>query len=91
MATVIIAAQVKDLAEWASNFRTHGEIFRGYTATSVRYGTTDNNEVITVWEVQDLNTMLSQIESEETIQAMESDGVNRDSVKVFVVDKSVDL
>jgi hypothetical protein len=91
MATVIITAQVDDSANWEANFRTHTEIFRDYTATSVRYGTTDDNEVVTVWEVRNVDTMLSQIEQEETIQAMQSDGVNRDSVKVYVVDKSIAL
>jgi hypothetical protein len=57
----------------------------------VRYGSTDDNEIVTIWDVRDLDTMLSQIDSEETANAMQSDGVKRETVKVYVVDKGIDL
>ena len=35
--------------------------------------------------------MLSQLDLEETAEAMKIDGVRRDTVKVYVVDKAIDL
>ncbi len=91
MATVIITAQADDLAKWEAGFQTHVDLFRKYTATSVRYGSTDENELAIIWEVQDPDVMLSQLELEETATAMEFDGIRRDTVKVYVVDKVIDL
>ena len=91
MATVVITGQVEDSAKWEANFPTHRDVFRSYTATSVRYGTTEDNDVITIWEVKDADTMLSLIDSEETAEAMQSDGVKRETVKVYVVDKALSV
>jgi len=91
MATVIITGQAEDSAAWEANFQTHNDVFRDYTATSVRYGTADNNEVITIWEVQDLDKMLASMDSAETAEAMKSDGFKRDTARVFVVDKELNL
>lgn len=91
MTKIITTGQVEDAAEWESEFRTHVDLFRKYTATQVRFATTAENEIAIVWEVDDVDTYLRLLEAPETIQAMESDGVKRDTVKVFVLDKEVVL
>ncbi len=91
MPRIIITAQVEDSAKWEQGFRTHGGLFTEYTATAVHFTTTDENEVAILMEVTDANKFLELVESQGTIDAMESDGVKRDSVKISVLDKEVAL
>lgn len=91
MPRVIITAQVEDSANWERGFRTHGELFRDYSATAVHFAATDENEVAILWELDDLDKFLGLLESPETVEAMEFDGVKRETVKVFVLDKVLDL
>lgn len=91
MARVIITAQVEDAAEWERGFRTHGALFNDYTATAVRFTATGENEVAILWEVGDLDKFLALVDSPATADAMEFDGVRRDSVKIFVLDRELDL
>lgn len=91
MPRIIITAQVGDSAKWEQGFRTHGGLFTEYTATAVHFTVTDENEVTILMEVNDTNKFLELVESQATIDAMESDGVNRDSVKISVLDKEVAL
>ncbi len=91
MPRVIITAQVEDSADWEKGFRTHGGLFNDYTATAIHFTATDENEVAILWELDDLDKFLSLVESPETIEAMEFDGVKRETVKSFVLDKLFDL
>ena len=87
MARIVITAQVDDAAEWEKGFRTHGELFKEYTATAIQFTATDQNEVAIHWEVDDADKYLELLESAATAEAMEVDGVKKDTVKVFVLDK----
>ena len=87
MARIIITAQVEDSAKWEEGFRTHGALFRDYTATAIRFAATEDNEVATLWEVEDQNRFLTLLDSPATVEAMEFDGVKRETVKVFPLDK----
>ena len=91
MPRVIMTAQVEDSADWEKGFRTHGGLFNDYTATAIHFTATDENEVAILWELDDLDKFLSLVESPETIEAMEFDGVKRETVKSFVLDKLFDL
>lgn len=92
MATVIITAQVEDPAKWEQAFETHDDIFRtSYGAASVRFAAAQGNEVATFWEVSDADAFLQNLGSQETIDAMAADGVKRETVKTFVVDRTVHL
>jgi len=91
MPRVIITAQVEDSADWEKGFRTHGGLFNDYTATAIHFTATDENEVAILWELDDLDKFLALVESSETIEAMEFDGVKRETVKAFVLDKLFDL
>jgi hypothetical protein len=91
MPRVIMTAQVEDSADWEKGFRTHGGLFNDYTATAIHFTATNENEVAILWELDDLDKFLSLVESPETIEAMEFDGVKRETVKSFVLDKLFDL
>jgi hypothetical protein len=91
MSRIIITAQVEDATNWENGFRTHGELFNDYTATAIQFTTTDENEVAILWEVSDVNTFLEQLDAPETAEAMATDGVKPDTVKVFILDKVLDL
>lgn len=91
MTTIVVIAKCKDQAKWEAGFRTHAELFRAAYAVSkpVRYGMGEDEYVAACFETNDLATAMSAISSPETAEAMESDGLLRDTVKVFVLDKEL--
>ena len=91
MARVVVTAQVQDATEWEEGFRTHVELFREQTATAMYFTVTDENEFAICAEVDDLDKWREILESSATEEAMEHDGVKRETVKVFVLDKELDL
>jgi hypothetical protein len=84
---VIITAQVEDSANWEIGFRSHEELFTDYTATAIHFTATDDNEVAILWEVVYLDRFLEHLDAPETAAAMAQDGVNAETVKVYVLDK----
>ena len=91
MARVIVTAAVEDGARWEAAFRTHKKLFREYSATALHYTVADNNEVAIFMKVKKVSTFLEQMAAPETAEAMAGDGVKRDTVRIFVLDKEVDL
>ena len=91
MTRAIVTAQVENSANWENDFRSHVELFREYSATAIHFSTTNDNEVAILWEVTSLDTFLEQLNSPATAEAMAQDGVNHESVKVYVLDKMVNL
>lgn len=88
MQRIIVTAQVQDYAKWEKGFRTHGELLRTMSSSrTVRFGTTGDNTVAVYSEVEDVAKYMEILKSDATAQAMASDGVKRDTVKVFVLDK----
>ena len=88
MAKMVLTAQVENLEEWEKAFRTHGDLFRSQTVTRpINFATIEGNEVAVCAEPDDLKTFMDILDSPATAEAMESDGVKRDTVKVFVLDK----
>jgi len=89
MTRLVITAQVEDGVEWEEGFRTHLDLFREMTVTATHFAVTDENEVALYEEVTDLDKYFSIMESPATAEAMAHDGVKRDTVRVFVLDKEV--
>ncbi len=88
MPNVVVTAQVEDPAKWEEGFRTHGDLFRSQTITRpINFATIEGNEVAVWFEPDDLKTFMDILDSPATAEAMESDGVKRETVKVFVLDK----
>ena len=82
---------MEDSKEWEDGFRTHRDLFKSMTATAVRYAVTDDNQIAVCTEATDQAKYFEVLESRATVDAMKSDGVKRDTVKVFVLDKKLDL
>jgi hypothetical protein len=90
MTKVIVTAQVEDPVKWEKNFRTHGNLFRTQTVTKpVSFATIDGNHVAVCLEPDDLDTCLTILDSPPTAEAMAFDGVKRETVKVFVLNKEL--
>jgi hypothetical protein len=87
MARVIITAQVEDSAKWERGFRTHGALLRSMGTTVTHFTTTGGNEVALYAEPPDLAKWQQVMKSPATAEAMAFDGVKRETVKVFVLDK----
>ena len=90
MPKVVVTAQVEDPVKWEKNFRTHGALFKSQTVTTpVRFATTDGNHVAVCLEPDDLDTCMKILASPATAEAMAFDGVKKETVKVFVLDKEL--
>ena len=89
MPRIVVTAQVEDAVKWDKGLRTHGDIFRNnYTVTApVSFAISEGNTVAVCFEPADVDKALEAINSPATAEAMTADGVKRDTVKVFVLDK----
>lgn len=91
MPKVVITAQVEDAVKWEEGFRTHSDLFRSQTTTKIDFGGTDDNQVALYLEMDDLDKFMKILDSPATADAMAFDGVKRDTVKIFVLDKEFDF
>jgi len=91
MAKILVTAKCKDQAKWEAGFRSHADFFKTAYGVSkpVSYGLGEDNYVGTCFETGDVAKFLSVVGSPETAEAMESDGLLRDTVRVFVLDKEL--
>ena len=87
MPRVIITARVENSEQWERGFRTHGELLGTMSQSVTYFAATGDNEVALYSEPENLETYMEVLESEETADAMALDGIIRDTVKVFVLDK----
>ena len=88
MPKVVVIAEVEDLVKWEEGFRTHADLFRSETITKpIHFATIEGNQVAVCVEPDDLDTFMKGMDSAATAEAMASDGVKRETVKVFVLDK----
>ena len=92
MPKVVVTAQVEDLVKWEEGFRTHGDLFRSETVTKpIAFGISEGNEIAVCFEPDDLGTFLKGMDSSATANAMAVDGVKRETVKLFVLDKEFNV
>ena len=88
MPKVIVTAEVEDVTRWEHSFRTHGALFRSQTVTTpVGIAVQEDNTVACCFEPTNLDTFMKVLESPETAKAMGADGVKRDTVKLYVMDR----
>lgn len=91
MPKVIVTAQVEDAAKWEQGFRTHAELFKSQTVNKpIHFNVTEKNEFVICFEPDNLDEYLDILDSPATEEAMEFDGIKRDTVKVVVLDKEFD-
>ena len=91
MAKIIVTAQVEDTSKWLQGFVTHRDLFEEMTVTGVDYVVTPENEITLCFEVNDVEKYLQINESQATADAMGSDGVKRETVKVVVLDTELSI
>ena len=91
MPSIIVTLQVEDSANWEKGFRTHSELFKDMTVTAMHFTATDENEVAIQFEVDNADKYFELMEAPVTAEAMAFDGVKRETVKIFVLDKVFDL
>lgn len=91
MAKVIVTAQVQDGVKWEKSFRTHVDLFKSYNPRGPVEFAVAGNEVAVCVEPEDVKTMVQSLQEQATIDAMTADGVKRDTVKVHILDKSLNV
>ena len=92
MARIVLTAEVEDAQKWEAAFRTHADIFRSQTIDSpMRYTVNDQNQVAIYAEVKKVDKVMKTLNSAVTHDAMANDGVKRETVRVFVLDKKLKL
>jgi hypothetical protein len=89
MPKVVLTCQVQDPIKWEVGFRTHGDLLRTYNLQAPVQFTVTGNEVAKCMEPADLAAYKKAMESPATAKAMDFDGVKRETVKMFVLDKEV--
>jgi hypothetical protein len=88
MPKVVVTAQIEDPVKWEEGFRTHGELFRRQTVSKpIEFSILEGNRVACCFEPEDLDTYLELLDSSETAEAMAFDGIDRDTVQVYVLDQ----
>jgi hypothetical protein len=89
MPKIVATIQVADLAEWEERFRTHGELFRRQTING-QYDyamVSEGNRVVLCADVGNVDTFFNVLESAEAEHAKEFDGVKRETIEFFVLDR----
>jgi len=91
MPRVVITAEVNDLGTLESSFRTHGDLFKQMGVARMEYATVTGNRVAVCGETTDLDAYMKIFNSPATAEAMAIDGVKRETVQMFVLDKGLDV
>ena len=92
MPRVVVTSQVEDPVKWEKGFRTHGDLFRSQTVSvPITFGIVEGNQVAVCFEPKNLDTYMKILDSPATAEAMAFDGVKRETVKVYVLDKEFKL
>ena len=91
MPRVVITAEVKDLGTWEKGFLTHGDLFKQMGVSRMEYATGPGNRVAVCGDTTDLDAYLKILNSQATADAMAHDGVNRQTVQMFVLDKKLEV
>jgi hypothetical protein len=90
MPRILITSEVNDLAAWEKGFRTHGDLFKQMGVSQMEYATGSGNRVAVCGETTNLEAYMKIFNSPATAEAMAADGVKRETVQVYVFDKSVE-
>jgi hypothetical protein len=89
MPRVLVTGEVENLEKWEKSFRTHGDLFRQMGVSTMEFGFGEGNQVAVCGETTDLDAYMKVFNSSATAAAMAADGVKRETVKTFVLDKAV--
>jgi hypothetical protein len=85
---IVLTAHVKDPVKWESGFRSHSDLLkRGPMTTLIHYTITKNSDVVMYSETDSVDEYMKFLQSPEIVQAMTEDGVDRETLKVYALDK----
>jgi len=91
MPKVLVIAEVEDPGKWEKGFRTHADLFRSMGITTMEFATGEGNQVPVCGDTSNLEQYMKVFNSPATAEAMAFDGIKRDTVKVFVLDKEMKI
>jgi hypothetical protein len=91
MPRFVLTAEVEDLDRWEKGFRTHGDLFREMAIGKMEFATSEGNRIVVSGETTDLDAYMKVFHSQATADAMAGDGIKRETVKTFVLDKELNL
>ncbi|MGD0841561.1 MAG: hypothetical protein ABSA32_10415 [Candidatus Acidiferrales bacterium] len=91
MAKVLVVGQIKDAAKWEAGFKTHGDLFRSYSCHKPIPYAASGNQAAALFEPENLDTFMRALDSKATADAMEFDGIDKATAKMFVLDKEMKL
>ena len=89
MPRVLVVAEVENLDTWEKGFRSHADLFKQMGVRTMEYATVTGNRVAVCGETSDLDAYMKIFNSPATADAMKADGVKRDTVQTFVLDKEL--
>jgi hypothetical protein len=90
MTKIVITAEVEDAVKWEEGYRAHAPLLREFLGVTKPIHFTTNketNEICINAEPDDLEKYLELVQSPEVIEAMEKNGVKRDTAKLYILDK----
>jgi hypothetical protein len=91
MAKVIATGRVQDPVKWEAGFRTHGSLFQSMTVRDTIHYAMNGNEITVLVDVESLEMFQRVMESQAVADAMAHDGVERETVKMVVLDQEMKL
>ena len=91
MRKIVITAEVENGAEWEPKFRTHADLFKEQTAISPVSFAVEGNDVAIQFNVEDLDTFMRIFDSQATADAMDMDGVKKETARVYLLDKTLEV
>lgn len=89
MPGIVMTAHVNDPTKWEKSFKGHTDLFRRNNISLINYTVTKDNDVVMYSEINDVSSYMSFMQSPEVAKAMEEDGVDRSTVKVYPLDKQL--
>jgi hypothetical protein len=89
MTCVVLTARVKDGARWEKGFRAHADLLRRGGMSNIHYTIADSNDAVIYFETDDIEAFRSFAQSPENVRAMEEDGVEVSTVKVYPLEKDI--
>ena len=91
MPRVVVTAEVESLDKWERGFRTHGDLFRQMGISRMEFATGPGNRIAVSGDTNDLDSYLKVYDSPATAEAMAFDGIKRETVQMFVLDKELKM
>jgi hypothetical protein len=91
MPRVVVTAEVENLEKFEKGFRTHGDLFRQMGISRMEFAMGPGNRIAVSGETNNLDAYMKIYNSPATAEAMAFDGVKRETVQMFVLDKELKM